>query len=172
MKRESIVILARHHTNADLISLSETDAHWHALPESEWPADGETPLELRHSAPVRGTYYQQDNQRFYAYWSSDGDFCFRDNNDHVWPLFHRDVDGGIVTRARILTTIAPATDASGFERAGFLEFTLSLDDKRVFEMDYDARLFRRLYQSETPPFSARTLGSWDFFVGVHEAVDP
>jgi len=170
MKHKS-VILARHQTNADLIALSETSADWHALPESEWPADGETPLELRHSVPVKGTYHQQDNQRFCAYWSSEGDFCFRDNSDRVWPLFHRDIDGSIVTRARILTSIAPATDASGFERAGFLEFTLSMDEKRVFEMHYDARLFRRLYQSDTTPFSDRTLGSWDFFVGVHEAVE-
>jgi len=170
MKRTS-VILARHHTSADLIALGETDADWHALPESEWPADGETPLELRHAVPVRGSYYQHENQRYCAYWSSVGDFCFRDSSDHVWPLFHRDADGAISMRPGVETSIAPALDTSGFERAGFLRFSLSVGGERVFTIDYDGRPFRRLYQSDTTPFSDRTLGSWDFFVGVHEAVE-
>lgn len=170
MKHKS-VILARHHTSGDLITLDENNPDWHALPEEEWPTDGDTPLELRHSVPVKGSYYQHESQRYCAYWTSDGDFCFRDSSDHVWPLFHRNSRGEISTRARVETTIAPALDTSGFERAGFLSFTLSLDGQRVFAIDYDARLFRRLYQSDTTPFADRTLGSWDFFVGVHEAVE-
>jgi hypothetical protein len=169
--KDNFVILARHHTSGDLIALSQTTGDWYALPEDEWPSDGEVPLDLRHSMPVRGSYYQNESQRYCAYWSSDGDFCFRDSNDQTWPLFHRDDEGRVSPRSAVETSIAPARDATGFERAGFLTFALTIDGIRRCAIDYDARLFRNLHQSDTTPFSDRTLGSWDFFVGVHEAVD-
>ena len=165
------MILARHHTGNDLISLSETDQNWHALPQDQWPSDGEVPLDHRYSMNIKGTYFQADTSRYCAYWTSSDDFCFRDSNDRVYRLFHRDGRGHTRPYGEVRAIVSPALTTAGAQRPGYLVFDLSVDGNTVVRFEYDGRLFRRLYQSDITAFSDRTLGSWDFFVGVVEAVD-
>jgi hypothetical protein len=168
---EKFVILARHHTCDDLIALSETDNHWHAIPEEQWPADGEAPLHLRDSMSVKGTYFQRDTVRFCAYWSEAGDFCFRNSADQVFRLFHRDSNGNTSAYGDISATISPAINTTGPTPQRLLAFDLILNGQKISHFKYDGELFRQLFQSDTTAFTDRTLGSWDFFVGVSEAVD-
>ena len=167
----ALVILARHHTRDELIALSEVSEHWHALAEEEWPSDGEVPLFLRDTMAVRGSYHQVETARYYAYWSAAGDFCFRDNADRIFRLFHRAADGNTMAYGDVRASLAPAIAPNGCIRPGFFAFDLSIDAHPISHIEYKGELFRALYRNDITPFAERTLGSWDFFAGVTEAVE-
>ena len=166
------LFLCAHHTAANVISISEDSADWFAIDENEAPSDGEVPLDARFDMEVRGTYFREGTSRYCAYWDHAGRFCFRDNRDQVTPLFQRDSNGQIAAlHDSIIALVEPAKKASGALEQGMGRFTLMADNELVADVMYDSQFFLRLYGADFTPFADRTLGSWDFFWGVVEAVE-
>ena len=166
------VLLCRHHTAGDVISISEDSDDWFAMDENERPSDGEVPLYARFDMEVRGTYFQIGTSRYCAYWDHSSRFCFRDNRDHVTALFQLDSDRKIrPLHASIEAHVEPAKRASGALEQGKSRFALTVDSECVSDVVYESQLFLRLYGADLTPFTDRTIGSWDFFRGVVEAVE-
>ncbi|MCZ4305758.1 hypothetical protein [Denitromonas ohlonensis] len=165
------VLLCRHHTADDVISLSMSTGDWFSVEERDAPSDGEVPLDARFDMAIRGTYYQGDTVRYCAYWDYSDRFCFRDNHDQITPLFERARNGKIrALHTSIDAVVEPAKKPSGALEQGKSRFKLVVDGKVTTDVVYESQLFLRLYGADVTPFSDRTLGSWDFFVGVAEAV--
>ena len=64
--------LYQHHTCSDLIDLNPYTGRWRHVRDEEKPNGARALADL----PVEGSYLQENDKRYYAYWADDGRFVF------------------------------------------------------------------------------------------------
>ncbi len=60
--------LYQHHTCSDLIDLDPDTGRWRHVQDEEKPKGAGFWLDL----PVKGSYLQETDKRYYSYWTDDG----------------------------------------------------------------------------------------------------
>lgn len=64
--------LYQHHTCSDLIDLNPYTGRWRHVRDEEKPNGARALADL----PVEGSYLQENDKRYYSYWTDDGRFVF------------------------------------------------------------------------------------------------
>lgn len=159
-----------HHTASDIIDLNPATGHWRPVDDSEKPAGALVLADL----PIRGGYTIEGDKRYFNYWTADKKFVFRTDHDLEFEICQKRSDDSIVMLAPTLDcTIVPSRYSDGRLRQGFSQVRL-LDaaGDAVFELDYDAERYLRLYQSDlTAAAAVQDLADWDFFVALKGAFE-
>lgn len=154
-----------HHTASDIIDLDPVTGRWRPVDDAEKPSGAMVLADL----PVRGSYTIEDEKRYFKYWTLDERFVFRTDEGREFPICQERPDGSIVMlQPELHCEIAPSRYADGGLRQGFSQLRLiNVAGDAVFELDYHAERYSRLYQSDfTAAAAVQSLSDWDFFVAL------
>ncbi|BEP59144.1 hypothetical protein GmRootV118_63880 [Variovorax sp. V118] len=160
-----------HHTASDLIDLDPTTGRWRPVDDAEKPPGASVLADL----PVKGGYTIENDKRYYSYWTSDEKFVFRADDGAVLDICQKRDDGSVVMLPPVLRSeIAPSRYGDGRLRQGFSQFRLIevATGQVVFELDYNAERYQRLYQADfTAAAAEQDLSDWDFFIALQGAIE-
>lgn len=162
------MILYRHHSLDDLIDLDDISGAMRELAEDDpaTPHPGGLPVTMRADASVCGSYTIEDGRRCCLYWHHD-QLILRTPEQCRLALFRREAD-------RLLTDLLPGGAIAMQADGDMATFTLrDGSGASLFAITYAARRYQAMFGmggmiAYTPD---ETLGDFDFFVGVRDAVD-
>ena len=162
--------LYKHHTCSDLIDLDHDTGRWRPVDDSEKPPGARVLADL----PVRGSYTDVGDKRFYSYWTDDQRFIFRTYDGQVFELCRKLANGTVVESSPGLRcVIEPAKYSDGRLMPGKSSVSLvSSDGKVLYTLAYDSDYYLQLYASDFTAASAvQDLSDWDFFVALKGAIE-
>ncbi|MBP1317823.1 hypothetical protein RJO15_19815 [Herbaspirillum huttiense F1] len=165
------MLVYQHHTGSEIIDFEPENGLWRYPEEEQRTSDLE--ILARFSLPVRGSYTEVNEKRYYLYWTADRILNLITPDNKTYPLFRHlkealfeDLSNGLQI------VIAPTQNNDGSEKQGYSTVRLSDKDGRILhEVSYNSRYYLELYMSDLTPFTDRTLSTWDFFVALKDGVE-
>lgn len=162
--------LYQHHTCSDLIDLDPDTGRWRHVQDEEKPKGARVLADL----PVKGSYLQETDKRYYSYWTDDGRFVFSTSDGCAIEICRKHADGRIEMLVPGLhCDITPTKLPDGRLRPGYSD--VSLKDgagTTLCALTYHSAYYARLFNSDiTAAAMVQDLSDWDFFVALQGGIE-
>lgn len=162
--------LYQHHTCSDLIDLDPDTGRWRHVQDEEKPKGARVLADL----PVKGSYLQETDKRYYSYWTDDGRFVFSTSDGCAIEICRKHADGRIEMLVPGLhCDITPTKLSDGRLRPGYSD--VSLKDgagTTLCALTYHSTYYARLFNSDiTASAMVQDLSDWDFFVALQGGIE-
>ncbi len=162
--------LYQHHTCSDLIDLDPDTGRWRHVRDEEKPKGARVLVDL----PVKGSYLQENDKRYYSYWTDDGRFVFSTSDGCAIEICRKHADGRIEMLVPGLhCDFTPTKLPDGRLRPGYSD--VSLKDgagTTLCALTYHSAYYARLFNSDiTAAAMVQDLSDWDFFVALQGGIE-